>query len=84
VLLAILLFGLLLAGLPALGLPPMGLLAAVAALALLAGWADTGLRWQQRLLLAALLVLGSYLVCILWLKMPLPLWPVWPAAPAGN
>jgi hypothetical protein len=80
VLLANLVFGLLLGGLAAVGLPPMGLVPAVLALTLLAARATTGFRWKELLLLALLLALGSYLICILLLKLPMAVWPVW--APA--
>ena len=74
--LASLLFGLLLCGLPSAGLPPMGLLPAVFALTVLAGKASTGFRWKELLLLALLLALLSYAICIVLLHLPLPVWPV--------
>jgi hypothetical protein len=80
VLLAILAFGLLMAGLPALGLPPLGLLAASGALSLIATRVDARLRWRERLILSLLLALGSYLVCILWLQLPMVVWPGVPVA----
>jgi hypothetical protein len=74
------LFGLLLGGLANLGLPPLGLLPAVFALTVLAGKASTGIPWKELLLLACLLALCSYGVCILLLQLPVSLWPAWPSA----
>jgi Tripartite tricarboxylate transporter TctB family len=70
------LFGLLMGGLSWLGLPPMGLLLSAFALSLVAAHASSELRWKERLWLALLLALGSALVLILWLGLPMPAWPV--------
>lgn len=77
--LANLAFALLLGGLPALGLPPLGLVAALLALALLAVQTQV-LRWKERLVLVLVLALGGYLLLVLGLKLPLPLWPSGAAA----
>ena len=70
-------FVLLLVGLPGWGLPPMGLVLAVLALVLIASLALPApeRRWGQALALAALLALGSALLSVFLLQLPLALWP---------
>jgi len=68
-------FGLLLAGLPAIGLPPMGLVVAVFVLVFVASLAVKGCGLRVALALAVALALGSYLVCIPWLKLQIQAWP---------
>lgn len=68
-------FGLLLAGLPALGLPPMGLVVAVFVLVFVAALAARDCVLRTALALAVALALGSYLVCIPWLKLQIQAWP---------
>ena len=75
ILLANLLFGVLIGGLSPLGLPPSGLVPASFVLSLAAARAGTGFRWKEALMQSALLSLGSYLVFVLLLKLPIQLWP---------
>ena len=73
--LANLVFAALMAGLPWFGLPPMGLVTASLVLTLLAAKAGADFRWKEGLLLALVLTLVSYLVCIVLLKLHIPAWP---------
>lgn len=56
-------------------LPRAGLLLAVPLLVVAARLAGGGGDWKEGLLLAALLTLGSWLVFVKGLSLPLPLWP---------
>lgn len=73
-------FGLLLAGLPSLHLPAMGLVVAVFALTFLASLAGDALRWREVAILACVLAATSYLVFVVLLKLPLPVWPAFVGA----
>jgi hypothetical protein len=71
-----LLFGIFLGGLPMLGLPSMGIVAAIYGLCGLALLADAAsFTFKRWLVLASVLAIGSYLVFIRLLNLPLPLWP---------
>jgi len=62
--------------LPMFGLPSMGIVAAIYGLCGLALLADAASFTLKRwLVLASVLSLGSYLVFIRLLNLPLPLWP---------
>jgi len=72
-----LVFGVFLGGLPMLGFPSLGLIAAIYGLCGLALLADaSSFTFKRWLVLASVLAVGSYLVFIYLLKLPLPLWPV--------
>ena len=75
IVLANLVFGVLMGGLAQWGLPPMGLLLAIGVLTVVAARAGTEFRWREVLPLALVLALGSYLVFILLLQLPMPVWP---------
>jgi len=70
-------FGVLLAGVPAWGWPPMGLVPAVVVLTVLASLGAGPLHWRGVLALAAVLALGSVLVFVYLLRLPLPVGPQW-------
>lgn len=80
IILANLVFGLLLVGLPSLHLPAMGLVVAIFALTVLACMAGDRFRWREVSLLAGVLAAMSYLVFVLLLKLPLPVWPAFVGA----
>lgn len=80
VVLANLAFGVLIGGLSSIGLPPLGLVLAIFVLTLTAAKAGNAFRWKEVLTLALLLALGSYLVFIVLLQLPIPVWPVFVAA----
>ena len=68
-------FGILLGGLPSIGLPAMGLVIAIIALTLIAAKAGTEFILKEILILAAILVAGSYVTFILLLKLQIAVWP---------
>jgi hypothetical protein len=56
-------------------LPRLGLVASLPLLVLLSGLAGDEFRWRDALLNAVVMTTGSWVVFILVLKLPLPLWP---------
>ncbi|RJG03245.1 tripartite tricarboxylate transporter TctB family protein [Noviherbaspirillum sedimenti] len=68
-------FGILLGGLPLIGLPSMGLVLAIIALVLLASLAGEEFKLREALVLAGVLALGSWLVFIKLINLPIQLWP---------
>jgi hypothetical protein len=70
-----LLFGILLGGVPALGLPPLGLVLSIFVLVIVACLAGSEFRLREALILAVILIVGSYLVFMKLVNLPLNLWP---------
>lgn len=70
-----LVFGGLLAGVPAIGLPPMGLAIAIVALVFLSSFAGQEFNVRDVAILSLVLAVGSYLVFIILLKLPVSVWP---------
>ena len=68
-------FGVLLGGLPSLKIPAMGMVIAIIALTLIAAKAGTEFILKEILILAAILVAGSYVTFILLLKLQIQVWP---------
>jgi hypothetical protein len=68
-------FGILLGGLPSNNLPAMGMVIAIVALTLIAAKAGTEFKLNEILILAAILVAGSYVTFILLLKLQIQVWP---------
>ena len=68
-------FGALLGGLPSIHLPAMGMVIAIVALTLIAAKAGTEFILKEILILAAILVAGSYVTFILLLKLQIQVWP---------
>ena len=68
-------FGILLGGLPTIGIPAMGMVIAIIALTLISAKAGTEFILKEILILAAILVAGSYVTFILLLKLQIPVWP---------
>ena len=68
-------FGILLGGLPSVGLPAMGMVIAILALTLISAKAGTEFILKEILILAAILVAGSYVTFILLLKLQIQVWP---------
>ena len=68
-------FGVLLGGLPSIHLPAMGLVIAIIALTLISAKAGTEFKLREILILSAILVLGSYVVFVLLLKLQIQVWP---------
>ncbi len=68
-------FGILLGGLPSIKLPAMGMVIAIVALTLIAAKAGTEFRLKEILILATILVIGSYVTFILLLKLQIQVWP---------
>lgn len=68
-------FGILLGGLPSIKLPAMGMVIAIIALTLIAAKAGTEFKLKEILILAAVLVIGSYVTFILLLKLQIQVWP---------
>ena len=70
-----LVFGLLLAVCTALHVPAPGMVVAIYGLTVVSSMAGDAFSLKQSLLLATVLALGCYLVFVLALGMPLPMWP---------
>lgn len=70
-----LIFGLMLGGLPSIGFPSFGLIAAIYALVLVASMAGPKIPMKEKLVLATLLAVGSYLAFIKLLNLQFPVWP---------
>jgi hypothetical protein len=68
-------FGILLGGLPSINLPAMGMVIAIIALTLIAAKAGSEFKLKEILILAAILVAGSYATFILLLKLQIQVWP---------
>jgi hypothetical protein len=68
-------FGVLLGGLPSINLPAMGMVIAIVALTLIAAKAGTEFKLKEILILAVILVAGSYVTFILLLKLQIQVWP---------
>ena len=68
-------FGILLGGLPAIGLPAMGLMPAILALVVMATLAGSAYTLRETLVLAAILAVGSWLVFVKTINLPIQLWP---------
>ena len=68
-------FGILLGGLPSINLPAMGMVIAIVALTLIAAQAGTEFKLKEILILAAILVAGSYVTFVLLLKLQIQVWP---------
>jgi hypothetical protein len=68
-------FGILLGGLPLIKLPAMGLVIAIVALTLISAMAGSEFKLKEILVLAAILVAGSYVTFILLLKLQIQVWP---------
>src|SRR5450830_1234606 len=71
-----LVFGLMLGGLASIKLPAMGLIVGIFALTFIASLAGQEFRFKEVTILATVLAVMSYLVFILLLKLPFPVWPV--------
>lgn len=70
-----LVFGVLIGGLPLLHLPAMGMIVAIYALILIAAQASVRFDLKEMLILSSILAVGSYVVFILMLKLPIQVWP---------
>ena len=70
-----LVFGVMLGGLASIKLPAMGLIAGIYALTFIASLAGEEFRFKEVLAVATVLAVMSYLVFILLLKLPYPVWP---------
>ncbi|MDD2924327.1 tripartite tricarboxylate transporter TctB family protein [Rhodoferax sp.] len=70
-----LVFGVLLGGLPSIGLPPLGLALAIVALVFLATLASKETKFKETVVLAFVLVVGSYLTFVTVLSLPFQVWP---------
>lgn len=70
-----LVFGALLVGLPSIGLPPFGLIVAIYALVIIAGYARSGHRLKESLVLATVLAAGSYGAFVYALNLQFPVLP---------
>ena len=68
-------FGILLGGLPSINLPAMGMVIAIVALTLISAKAGSEFKLKEILILAAILVAGSYVTFILLLKLQIQVWP---------
>ena len=68
-------FGVLLGGLPSIKLPAMGMVLAIYALTLIGARAGSEFKLKEVLILATILVAGSYVVFILLLKLQIQVWP---------
>ncbi len=68
-------FGVLLGGLPSLKIPAMGMVLAIYALTLIGARAGSEFRLKEVLALATILVVGSYVVFIMVLKLQIQVWP---------
>ena len=68
-------FGILLGGLPSLKVPAMGMVLAIYALTLIGARAGSEFRLKEVLVLATILVIGSYVVFIMLLKLQIQVWP---------
>ncbi|MEI8031270.1 MAG: tripartite tricarboxylate transporter TctB family protein [Comamonadaceae bacterium] len=68
-------FGILLGGLASINLPAMGMVIAIVALTLIAAKAGSEFKLKEILILAAILVAGSYVTFILLLKLQIQVWP---------
>jgi hypothetical protein len=68
-------FGVLLGGLPGINLPAAGMIAAIYALTIIASLAGKRFHLRSALILATVLVVGSYLVFIVLLKLQIRVWP---------
>ena len=75
VMLANLIFGVMIGGLSSVGIAPVGLVLAIFVVTILAAKAGSEFRWKEVLLLALALALGSYLVFVVLLKLPVAIWP---------
>lgn len=68
-------FGVLLGGLPSIGLPPFGLILAIVALVFLSALASNETKLKETVVLAIVLIVGSYLTFVSILKLPFQIWP---------
>ena len=68
-------FGVLLGGLPSIKLPAMGMVVAIYALTLIGARAGSEFKLKEVLILATILVAGSYATFILLLKLQIQVWP---------
>jgi hypothetical protein len=68
-------FGVLLGGLPSIKIPAMGMVLAIYALTLIGARAGSEFKLKEVLVLATILVIGSYLVFIMLLKLQIQVWP---------
>ena len=73
-------FGVLLGGLPSIKLPAMGMVLAIYALTLIGARAGSEFKLKEVLILASILVVGSYVVFILLLKLQIQVWPTFISA----
>ena len=70
-----LLFGVLLGGLPSIGLPAMGMIVATYALTFVASLGGDEVSFNENLVVATILAVGSYLAFIVLLKLQFQVWP---------
>lgn len=70
-----LIFGAMIGGLPSIGLPPMGLILGVYALVFTASLAGDEFRLREVLVLATVMGIAVYVICIKLLRLYVPLWP---------
>ena len=68
-------FGVLLGGLPSIKIPAMGMVLAIYALTLIGARAGSEFKLKEVLVLATILVIGSYVVFIMLLKLQIQVWP---------
>jgi hypothetical protein len=68
-------FGVLLGGLPSMKIPAMGMVVAIYALTLIGARAGSESKLKEVLVLATILVIGSYIVFIMLLKLQIQVWP---------
>jgi hypothetical protein len=68
-------FGVAIGGLPSIGLPPLGLAIGVYGLVLIASLASGEFKLREYVVLATILMVGVYLICVKILTLYVPLWP---------
>lgn len=74
-----LVFGAMIVGLPGIQLPPMGLVAGIYAVTVISSLGAKDFRWKEVFVLSTVLAALGYLVFVVWLQLPFPIWPIWPA-----
>jgi hypothetical protein len=76
ILCANLFFGIAVGGLPSFGIPPFGLVIGVYVLVLVSSLASGEFKLHEYLILATILVIGVYAICVKVLNLYVPLWPI--------
>lgn len=75
IIVANLLFGAMIGGLPSIGLPPMGLFPAVFVLVFLSSLAGQEFQLKEVFVVATILAVGVWAICVKLLNLYVPLWP---------